>query len=214
MASSQAVSELRVGSRESRRHIGESPARISTLIAAFASNYGSVRETARQRLVDIGRPAVVPLTEALASGDIQTRWEAAKALGEIADPAAAPALACALHDDEFGIRWLAAEGLILIGPEALQPLLQALIENSGSPLLRQGAHHVLRALSISRGSLKRTLQPVLVALDGPEPALEVPLAAGNTLDALQVAPKRQGTRRGESRPSVQRSGTPDKKTWS
>lgn len=192
MARRQAVDETRLGSGESHRDTGEGSERISTLIADFDSNDGSARETARQRLVDIGGPAVAPLTEALKSGDIQTRWEAAKALGEIADPAAAPALVRALHDDEFGIRWLAAEGLILVGPEGLRSLLGALTENSDSPLLRQGAHHVVRTFLRSRPSLKTTLQPVLAALDRPEPALEVPLAAEAALEALQAEPRPKG----------------------
>ena len=48
------------------------------------------------------------------------RWEAAKALGKIGDPKAALALVGALEDPRSGIRWLAAEGLMAIGREALR----------------------------------------------------------------------------------------------
>ena len=75
------------------------------------------------------------------------RWEAAKSLSDIADPAAAPALVQALEDPETGVRWLAAEGLIRMRSACLQPLLHALTERADSVWLRDGAHHVLHDLA-------------------------------------------------------------------
>jgi HEAT repeat protein len=205
MAERQAVKEQSVGSgRNDGRDIGDNPMAISSLIAAIASDDGLMRETARQRLVHIGRPAVSPLVEALAGGDIQMRWEIVKCLGQMADPKAAPALVRALRDEEFGIRWLAAEGLILLGFEGLGPLLRALIEHADSVSLRQSAHHVLSTLS--RRGLREVLRPVLAALEGLEPSLQVPLAAEDARDALARAKKRQGARRGRNWPNPRRSG--------
>jgi hypothetical protein len=48
--------------------------------------------------------------------------------------------------------------------------------------LREGIHHVLH--DMNKGKLGNVLRPVLVALEGTEPSLEVPLAAQATLDAL------------------------------
>lgn len=160
-------------------------ATISSLVADLASHDGQVRERARQCLVDIGGPAVALLIEALGDPNSQVRWEAAKALGQIADPVAAPALVKALRDKGFAIRWLAAEGLIALGSKGLVPLLRALIERSDSVWLRQGAHHVLHDL-VGRVP-EEVLQPVLAALEGVEPSLEVPLAAETALDALTEA---------------------------
>jgi HEAT repeat protein len=157
-------------------------ATITSLVADLASSDELVRTDARQSLVDIGGPAVFPLIEALGDPRRQVRWEATKALGEIANPAAAPALVKTLRDTEFSVRWLAAEGLIALGSKGLRPLLRALIEYSDSVWLRQGAHHVVHDLA--RGDLKEVLQPVVAALQGIEPSLEAPLAARAALDAL------------------------------
>jgi hypothetical protein len=62
----------------------------------------------------------------------RTRWEAAKALSEIADPLAATALVNALEDDDADIRWVASEGLTALGRDGLEPLLAALLERAGS----------------------------------------------------------------------------------
>jgi HEAT repeat protein len=168
------------------------PSTISSLITDLASQSALVRTNARQSLVAMGGPAVAPLIEALADPKRQVRWEAAKALSQIADPAAAPALARALRDRGFGVRWLAAEGLIALGSKGLVPLLRALIDHSDSVWLRQGAHHVLHDLA--KGILKDLVQPVLAALEGVEPSLEVPVAAETALRALAPAEGQRGDR--------------------
>lgn len=158
------------------------PATIGALIANLGTKDGLVRERARQSLVAIGAPAVASLIEALADRNKQMRWEAAKALAQIGDPASAHTLVNALEDEVFDVRWLAAEGLIALGREALVPLLQALIERSDSLWLREGAHHILH--NLCRGDLKEVLRPLLAALEDVEPSIEVPLAAESALDAL------------------------------
>jgi hypothetical protein len=159
------------------------PEAVGSLTAQLASDDGLVRVNARQSLVAIGAPAVASLIEALRDANSQVRWEAAKALSEIVDPAAAPALVRALQDRGFGVRWLATEGLIALGSRGLTPLLRALVERSDSVRLRQGAHHVLHDLA-RRRDLTQVLQPVLAALDGIEPSLQVPVAAEAALEAL------------------------------
>jgi len=203
MAEKRIVSEQRKSSRGNGRAAGDKAVTMNSLIAALASEEGLVRESARRRLVHVGRRAVRPLMKALASGDKHTRWEAAKALGYLADPDAAPALVRALQDEEFGVRWLAAEGLVLLDGEGLGPLLRALTEHPDSGWLRQGAHHVLRALS--RRGFGEVARPVLAALDGLEPALQVPLAAEDARDALARTRKQQPSRRGQGRASPQRA---------
>lgn len=158
------------------------PATISALIADLGSKDGLVRLRARVCLVAIGGKAVGSLVEALASKKRWVRWEAAKALGQTGDPAAAQALVRALEDEVFDVRWLAAEGLIAVGDKGLVPLLQALVERSDSMWLREGAHHVLH--DISRGELKEIVRPVLAALEDIQPSLEVPFAAKTALNEL------------------------------
>jgi HEAT repeat protein len=121
-------------------------AEIESWVAALQDHDGMVREHARERLVSLGSSAtsfVLPLLSEQAS---QTRWEAAKALSQIADPTSIPALLEALEDDDTDVRWLAAEALASIGPPSARPLLETLIERIDSVWTREGTHHVLGQL--------------------------------------------------------------------
>jgi HEAT repeat protein len=168
-----------------------------TLVADLASHNDSVRVKARHSLVAMGKAAVPLLTQALKGENSLTKWEAAKALGEIGDPSTASTLVEALEDEEFDVRWLAAEGLSKMNIKALKPLLQALEKRADSFFLQEGAHHVLHDLA--KGPLRKFLAPVLAALEGLEPGeevpwvarhemvVEVPWAARHALDMLEKA---------------------------
>jgi hypothetical protein len=173
-------------------------AMIDGLVGKLSGEDGWVREDVRLRLATIGKPAIPALIEALKQRGKLIRWEAAKTLGEIRDPIAAPALVKLLRDKVFEIRWLAAEGLIAMGRGALVPLLNELIKYPENPWLQQGAHHVIGHFAASdiyvphhefthpkqNTSLKELLQPLVSALEGPEPSLEAPRAASEVLDEL------------------------------
>jgi HEAT repeat protein len=152
---------------------------IKSLVADLASYHA---QHARQCLAQIGKKAVPALVRALADPREQVRWEAAKALSEIADPTALPALVAALEDRNSGVSWLAAEGLIAIGRESAVPILQALVDNPRSVSLRQAAHHVLHDLG--QGELTQVIKPVLTAMGDIEPDIAVPSAAVEALAAL------------------------------
>lgn len=158
--------------------------KIDSLVAALAADDGIQREKAREELVNIGRSAVTALAAALKSSPERVRWEAAKTLTGIGDPAAVPTLIDALEDESFGVRWLAAEGLIAAGHDGLRLLLEALMLRSDSVWLREGAHHVLRTLATQK-DLHNALAPVLKALDAFESVLETPPAAAQALKALK-----------------------------
>jgi HEAT repeat protein len=165
------------------RNLGRDQAGIDALIAKLRTHDGLVREQARKTLVAMGSKAVASLLPLLTDSNDQVRWEAAKALSEIGDPSAASALVVALEDESFGVRWLAADGLIAMGRDALPPLLEALEEDGDSLWLREGAHHVLRMLAAEHG-LHDRVAPVLTALEGLEPDIDVPLAARKALETL------------------------------
>jgi HEAT repeat protein len=175
-------SDDQINHLSANQDIHDDPYMISLLIAKLAAKDGLERERARRSLVAIGSPAVADLIESLASPNKQVRWEAAKALADIADPAAADALVKALEDKVFDVRWLAAKGLINLGREGLVPLLQALIERSDSPWLRDAAHHVLHDLAV--GELEELLEPIMDSLEDAEAAIETPLIAKAILDRL------------------------------
>jgi HEAT repeat protein len=148
---------------------------VEALIAHLSSHNDGVRVKARHSLVAMGKTALPPLIDALKNRNNLMRWEAAKALGEIGDPEAAPSLVKALEDEEFDVRWLAAEGLIKMNINGLKPLLKALEHRGDSALLLEGAHHVFHDLA--KGALRKYLAPMLAALEALEPGEEVPWAA-------------------------------------
>ena len=156
---------------------------IKALIAALSSEDDTARVKARHSLVAMGKPAVSMLAEALRHTNGLVRWEAAKALGEIGVPEAAPSLVEALKDEEFDVRWLAATGLIGMNIKGLKPLLHALMEQGDSVFLQEGAHHVIHDLR--KGGLRKYLTPVLAALEDVEPAMSVPQAAFHALESLE-----------------------------
>ena len=164
---------------------------VDALIPEFSSEDGAARERARRAVVKLGPAAIGGLVNALNHPNVRIRWEATKALCELRDPAAAAALVGRLEGTDSGVRWMAADGLIAMGPIVLEPVLQVLIQRSDSILLREGAHRVLHGLA-GQGGLQPILQPVLDAMASIEPAVVVPLAAYNALNALRERPQSEG----------------------
>jgi HEAT repeat protein len=189
----------RIRQEEKKDTVGAKEPSIETLINTLSSLKDKAREGARHSLVAMGKTAVPSLAEALKNKNTLMKWEAAKALGEIGDPETAPVLVKALEDEEFDVRWLAAEGLIKMNIKGLKPLLEALEHRGDSALLREGAHHVFHDLA--KGGLRKSLIPVLAALEALEPrgdvpwadrhelAVEVPLAARQALEMLEKLKK-------------------------
>jgi HEAT repeat protein len=167
------------GARDSR---GALP-RQEALVADLRSRDGMVRLKAREALTSMGKRAVRQLIPLLKDPEDDVRWEAAKALADIADARAASDLVAALEDENGDVRWLAAQGLIAIGRDALVPLLETLIERPSSVWLREGAHHVLHDLA--KADLKDLLTPVVAALDGVDPEIGVHWPALKALQGLR-----------------------------
>jgi hypothetical protein len=174
------------GRKDSGDRVGSSGKElIDTLIADLKVRDGMTRQKARRRLVSMGKPTVPFLTKLLVDRQEQARWEAAKALGDIADPGASSALTSALEDEEFDVCWLAAEGLIRLGRDGLSSLFQALAERPNSVWLREGAHHILTTLSRKR--MKVLLKPMLSALVSVDPETHVPEVAHVLLNSLKAS---------------------------
>jgi HEAT repeat protein len=170
------------GQRESSSRRGGENTACQKLLADLEDHDGATRERARLRLVQYEDEVVPALSDRLQHPVFHVRWEAAKALAEIATPAAAPALVQALRDDEQDVRWLAAEGLIAIGAPALRPLLVDLIEHGESPQLRQGAHHVLHEYKAPEHRVEAAA--ILTVLDDMGAGADVIPAAQKALQAL------------------------------
>ncbi len=158
------------------------PTSPSELASVLGSADGVERQLARENLVDLGKAAVPALAECLHDPRKLVRWEAAKTLVKIADPAAAGPLVAALEDQDGDVRWVAAVALIALGRGALRPLLVALIENPESDYLLRGGHHVCHELA--RTGAYPIVKPVLDAIGGAEPRTAVPPAAYKALHSL------------------------------
>ena len=143
---------------------------IAALVDQLSDRSGRTREKAREALVDIGPPAVPHLLPLASAPGKKLRWEVAKTLADIADPVAIPVLVERLSDQESGIRWLAAVGLINVGPAAIPAVLRALIADSLSTGLRRAAHHIFHDLGSEDSAIAGHLAPVLAALGDIEPA--------------------------------------------
>lgn len=157
---------------------------VESLISALGNANDARRWNARQSLLSIGPAAVPELIKALKDSSILVRWEVTQILAALADPAAAPALVETLGDDDSGVRWSAVGGLIALKERSLVPLLEGLMHQSKSILITNNAHHVLKNLPLSP-ELRALVTPVLDALGGSAPGLEVPFVARNALAKLE-----------------------------
>jgi HEAT repeat protein len=158
---------------------------IDSLVADLAADSAVTRICARERLIEIGSPALPALIDALADRRVHVRWEAAKTLGGIADPFAAAPLVDRLEDKDGDVRWVAAMALVKIGPRALPPLARKLLDCSDSEWLREGAHHV--CFYLRKDYSDELADNLLSALDTPEPELVVPVAAYEILKSRSSA---------------------------
>ncbi len=156
---------------------------LRRLVADLTCDDAIKCQKARRALVSMGEAAVDSLVNALHDKRHWVRWEAAKALSQIASPSSTQALIDTLEDKDFDLRWLAAEGLVRIGPIAIVPILKALFKQPESQWLREGAHHVF--LDMELGPLVTVLKPVTDALDDPNPEVTLPIAVRKTLDVLE-----------------------------
>ena len=123
------------------------PERILSILYDLidVSNYNE-HHKARKSLVKESEN-ILPVMHKLANSNYKTtRKEAIKIVQIIGHKSSIPVLINMLEDDETEIRWIAAEGLIKIGRDSIEPLLKQLIANSKSYYLRRSAHHVLMKL--------------------------------------------------------------------
>ena len=158
---------------------------LAELIGQLGAEDGRTRQRARETLAAIGEPALPSLVALLASTKARLRWEAAKALTEIPDPAAIPGLVSLLADRQSEIGWLAAIGLINTGNRSVPYVLQALTERAESKRFRSASHHVLHDLSERNTVLREILEPVLAVLGETDPAEAISSQAEAALRQLR-----------------------------
>ena len=137
---------------------------LETLIGGLGNADGMARKRARETLVLVGDPAVARLRALLAGSDKNLRWEAAKALGAIVDPGCVDTFVELLDDSSSDLRWLAATGLIELGPRSIRPVLRSL-DNPGVPRGHlEMSHRVLGELAKDNDVLAAIVGPVVAVL--------------------------------------------------
>lgn len=77
----------------------------------------------------------------------------------IADKRSIPALIDLLDDNEYDVRWIAAESLIKIGRTSVIPLIRSIKNGKSSCFPGRGAYHVLENLLTK--TEKRALQRII-----------------------------------------------------
>jgi HEAT repeat protein len=158
---------------------------VKSAIDKLHSKDGSTRRQARHELVEIGSAAVGDLVQHIQSNKHSFKWEIMKTLEQIADPQSAPHLIKVLEDDEFDIRWLAAEGLIRMGSDAIRPLLEALSHKSDSVFMREGAHHILSALGDEQlGNARNEIRDLMNHLKRVSSVEDVPILVSRILQEM------------------------------
>lgn len=153
---------------------------LTDLVKQLSSDFPADRIRAREALVERGEDAAVAVTPLSRSADRRLRWECAKTLCEIADPVSVEPLIELLEDQDEGVRWDAALGLIAIGPPAVKALLQAIIRRSKEHAILPGARHVLHHWC--RTDWGKALEPVSEALGSSHPSESAPVAANWALE--------------------------------
>ena len=138
---------------------------IRAYIEKLKSQEEYARLAAAQALVEIGAPAVVLLVHALKVDDFNSRWMAARALGEIKDPRAVEPLIIALKDGDYRVGEGAAEALGKIkDPRAVAPLIDA---------LKDGKWSVPEKAAVALGEIAdpRAVEPLMAALKKKNPLI-------------------------------------------
>ena len=110
---------------------------IEIPIRDFKDSSSSVRNSAVQSIVKVGKPAVPSMINCLNNPDSIVRRKACDALGLIGDPSAVEPLNKMLKDSDRHVRRRAANALISVGDESsIQPLIEALKDTESKVRLR------------------------------------------------------------------------------
>ena len=163
---------------------------LADLIEALGSDDGQKRKRAREKLTLLGETVVQELRGQFSSPNKRIRWEAAKALAAMVDPASVQAFVDLLNDPYSEVRWLAAGGLISLGPRSVAPVLESLVRDPESLGHRQMARRVLRELSSDNEVLAEIVSPVAEVLGHADPAVIASNAAGALNELELISPAR------------------------
>lgn len=138
--------------RQDLKNYGFSSKLISQLGDLIDVDDYSRHTEARKALIKEGLNILPEIYMLLNSEYTIIRKEAMKIIKHFADNSSIDIAIKMLEDSGSEVRWIAAETLIRIGNDSIEPLLIALITGSKSYNLRVGAHHVLSKLEHKKAS--------------------------------------------------------------
>ncbi len=186
-ATDDADSEVRV---EAVRLLSKYPSErtLPGLLEILATAF-DIRETiASEALVEIGAPAIPGLTNLLDDDDSRIRWRAARCLSKIAaeyeEKGTLKGLLKAFHDDSPDVAWLAADGLVALGPDVSIEVLRSALGQRLSPMTSRALHHYA-----DHATPRQTFQPLIAATRGSAVGAATLTALGQVLKDLEGAAK-------------------------
>jgi HEAT repeat protein len=149
------------------------------LVEALASDDEEVHWAASQALETLKEAAFPALIQTLKAPKPHVRWHAACGLGNIGDARAAGNLAEALWDDDFSVRWAAAEALPKLGVPAVSEILHRIAHRVLTEEVCQAASHALQLLAPGVGHDR--LRLLVGVLRGQKAPIEAPRIADELL---------------------------------
>lgn len=137
-------------------------------------HYANRKAPAAIAMVNIGKEAVFPLSQAMASPNVETRRRAAEALAYIGtkDKSAVPALAQAIEDADMEVRLYAVGSLGMIDDPDVLPHLRKALSDSEKRI------RLISAYALARKGEKDVMQVLIDALKDPNPEIRRDIAAG------------------------------------
>ncbi len=138
---------------------------------------------------------------------VGAREAALRYLAERPTPAIIARIVQALQDDDFGVRWEAANVVTQLGEPALLEVVKALTDPQrvGDPRLREIAYHILHSQQLA---LPVPITDLLAALKGPAADIASLIEADHVLNAIEkyrIAQLAAQLRNNESEPANLRS---------
>ena len=127
--------------------LNDFPESLGKLIKeSFESKNYRKKIDARNTLVKKDKTIVPPMHKLLESESNLIRRKAIKIVELFADRRSIPVFINLLDDDEFEIRWIAAEGLVRIGRYSILPLLESVRYGDSSFIHNKAVYHALLGL--------------------------------------------------------------------
>ncbi|WP_158224974.1 HEAT repeat domain-containing protein, partial [Brunnivagina elsteri] len=157
--------------------------RVNQHIQQFDQGTPQQRQQAVESLVDIGKPAISSLIQALEHQKAEVRVHAAIALSQMGEHAtpALPALSRALRDEDKSVRVEAAKAFSSIGRRAMVPYLLVNLRHE-NPSVRYNAVHALTRL----GKYSQSAVPTLINTLEKDKEAWVRLTAATALGGIGV----------------------------